>query len=783
MINRIQHPRLLLIGLGVVTVVMALFIPQFRLDASLDTLVDRNDPTVALSRSVDDTFGFGDLLVVAYQPKNGQLFDPMHQRHLANFQTDLATIDGVERVLTIRDLPVFKVPPKSLAQALSSMVFLRDADANFSNKELKKIFDNHPVYNDFLVSNDLTSTAVIIWVSKTLNRGTKSQQTEQNEALIQTIRTTMRPYQVDASLYFSGMRMIVNDALSFIRRDIVVFGVLSMSVLMLMLWFVFRQIRGVFFPMITCLVSLTLMVGLFGFLHWDVTVISSNFISVQFILNLALCLHLMVNYRQLYDETPSMTPGELAVQTVRIKFLPCLFAALTTIAGFGSLLISDILSVSTFGHMMIVGVVISFCVTFVMFIAWMSLMPRPKQISFETGLFLNKIAPLFYKLVQKAPMGILIASVVLAGLSGVGIGKLEVENRFIDYFRPSTDINRGLSYVDRHLGGTVPLNVVITFDEVPQPSDSEFDDFDDFDSVDSQSSYWFTPERVAVINNAQRYLSERPETGKVVSFGTLLQFAEQLNGEPLTTFSLNLLYEKIPDEWRGDLIDPFVSMRNNQVLFWVRMRDTNPDLKRNEFIRTLKRELPTQLGVRPDQISYSGPLILYNNMLQRLFDSQIATLGLVIAVLFGMFVCLFRSIKLAAIGIIPNALAVISILGFMGWFGISLDLMTITLAAIAMGIAVDDTIHYMYRFRINYHESGSYSDAVQRTHRTVGAVIVYTSVVIIIGFSVMVFSTFMPSVYFGLLTSLAMGMALVLTLTLLPQLLVVFRPFGPARQP
>ncbi|MAU94077.1 MAG: hypothetical protein CMJ93_07705 [Planctomycetes bacterium] len=797
MIRSTQYPRLLLGLLGVITVWMGLYVPQFRLDASLDTLVDHQDFTVALSRSVNDTFGVGDLLVVAYQPKTGTVFDATHQARLESLQADLTAIQGIDRVLTIRDLPVFKTKPKSLANALSNMVFLRDIGDTISSQELKEIFDNHPVYSDFLVSRDLSSTAVLLWVSPTLANGSKNDQTQNNAALIQAIRTVLQPYQVEASLYFSGIRMIVHDALTFIRRDIVVFGGVSMAVLMGMLWLIFRQLRGVLFPMVTCLVSLVIMVGLFGFLHWDVTVISSNFISVQFILNLALCLHLMVKYRQLCDEYPNTPCAELAIQTVKIKFLPCLFASLTTIAGFGSLIISDILSVSTFGSMMIVGVLISFFVTFVMFIAWMRLLPQPKPVSFEKGLVLNKIAPFFQRFVQRRPLSILIVSLVLGGMSMIGIGKLEVENRFIDYFRSTTEINRGLSYVDRQLGGTVPLNIVITLDDVSGSHDSavqthasavhEFDafdpfgEFDAFDASDGSSSYWFTPDRVAIINAAQAYLSALPETGKVLSFGTLLQFAQTINGAPLSTFSLNIMYENIPDEWRDDLIKSFVSMERNQVLFLVRMRDTHPDLKRNTFIQALQRDLPEYLGVRPDQISYSGPLILYNNVLQRLFDSQISTLGLVILVLFGMFWWLFRSFKLAIIAIIPNFLSVISILGFMGWLGISLDLMTITLASIAMGIAVDDTIHYIYRFRLNYQESGRYSDALTSTHRTVGSVIVYTSVVIIVGFSVMVFSTFMPSVYFGLLTSLAMGMALMLTLTLLPRLLMLARPFGPER--
>jgi len=308
----------------------------------------------------------------------------------------------------------------------------------------------------------------------------------------------------------------------------------------------------------------------------------------------------------------------------------------------------------------------------------------------------------------------------------------------------------------------------------------EFDMFDEFETGEQEAQYWFTPHRMQRITDVHDYLEGLPVTGKVLSLGTMLKVAQRLNnGRPLDSFELPLIYNEMPDQYKAQLIDPFVSVEQNQARLMVRIVDTAPSLRRNQLLEKIDHDLTEKLGFAPGQARLTGMLVLYNNMLQSLFDSQILTLGLVLIALMGMFLVLFRSFKVSVIAIFPNMLSIAVVLGVMGWLGFPLDMMTITIASISVGIAVDDTIHYIHRFREEFEATGSYYQAMERSHGTIGYAMYYTSITIIIGFSILALSNFIPTILFGLLTGLAMLIALMAALTLLPQLLIRIRPFGP----
>jgi predicted RND superfamily exporter protein len=245
---------------------------------------------------------------------------------------------------------------------------------------------------------------------------------------------------------------------------------------------------------------------------------------------------------------------------------------------------------------------------------------------------------------------------------------------------------------------------------------------------------------------------------------------------------LALIYNELPERFRKIIMDPYVSIENNEARFYVRIRDSEPDLRRNELLKQIQFDLKDKLDIPEDKGRLANLLVLYNNMLQSLFKSQIITLGVVILAFLIMFVFIFRSVKIALIAIFPNVLSIGVVLGFMGWVGIPLDMMTITIAAISVGIAVDDTIHYIHRYRLEFAKDSNYLAAMYRSHESIGYAMYYTSITIIVGFSILVLSKFIPSIYFGLLTGLAMLIALVAALTLLPQLMIVLKPLGPEKQ-
>ena len=203
----------------------------------------------------------------------------------------------------------------------------------------------------------------------------------------------------------------------------------------------------------------------------------------------------------------------------------------------------------------------------------------------------------------------------------------------------------------------------------------------------------------------------------------------------------------------------------------------NNNYNRQGLINKINYDLQNKLGLNEKEFKLAGVLILFNNLLQSLFKSQILTLGLVMIGIFSMFVVLFRNIKLSLIGVVPNFIAAFFILGIIGLLGIPLDMMTITIAAITIGIAVDNSIHYIYRFKEEYKNSNDYNKTVELCHSTVGRAILNTSITIVFGFSILVLSKFIPTIYFGIFTGLAMLLAMVSVLTLLPSLILLIKPF------
>jgi predicted RND superfamily exporter protein len=556
-----------------------------------------------------------------------------------------------------------------------------------------------------------------------------------------------------------------------------------------MLGIIFRRIRWILLPMLCCLVSVICMIGLLGWFGWEVTVISSNFISLQLIITLAIAIHLIVRYRELLVQNPKVENRQLILETVLGKLKPCVYTVLTTIAGFASLVLCDILPVIAFGWMMIAGLVVSLIVTFLLFPAVLILLPKEAPPAGPGRRF--SLTSILAKVTANHGALIVIISSLILIFSLTGISRLQVENCFIDYFDETTEIYQGMKIIDERLGGTTPLDVVIELNDSKEPAVAEvsvienddiFDEFAEFEEAASDEKYWFTPEKMRRLKAVHIYLDNLPQTGKVLSLITLLSIAEKINdGKSLDNLELALVFNETPERLKRLLIEPFVSVEHNQARFWVRVRDSDKTLRRNELLKRIKEDLTNPnipSGFEGEDVRLAGMLVLYNNMLQNLFGSQILTLGFTAAALTAMFLVLFRSVKIALIAMSTNVLPIMLVLGVMGWLKIPLDMMTITIAAIGLGIAVDDTIHYIHRFKKEFQKDRTYLQTMHRCHGSIGYAMYYTSVTIIIGFSILTLSNFKPTVYFGLLTGLAMFVALLAALTLLPELMILARPFG-----
>ncbi len=827
----LERPRLILLCLLSVIAFLGYKAKDFKLDASTETLILETDKDFKYSRIIKSRYGGNDYLLMIYTPAD-DLFSDEALAQLTRLRDDLKQLNGVSSVISILDAPLLKSSPEPVGEG-EPEAGIQTLESPSVDRRLAKIeFSKSPLYQNLLISPDLKTTALQIKLltderfqdistRRDLLRikqadepltATESAElkkiTEQLELLreknkktrhqnIAAIRAIMGNYRRNAELFLGGVGMIADDMISFIKSDLKVFGIGVLFFLIVTLSIIFRNFRWVLLPMLCCTFSAIAMMGLLGMFGWQVTVISSNFISLQLIITMAITIHLIVRYRGLAFHNPDAEQRELILDTVRLMATPCLYAALTTIAGFGSLLLCDLLPVKTFGWMMIAGIIVSLGVTFLLFPAGLMLVhkkpPKAKQAKIRSRYSLTSFLAGFTGTHGRT---ILVSSAIIFGISLLGISRLVVENSFIDYFKDTTEIYQGLKVIDQKLGGTSPLDVIIEVDE-PEPerssqvqvpkidvkNDDEFDKFDEFDeskSADDDGRYWFTADKMAKITKIHDYLDSLPETGKVLSLATMLKIAEDLNsGQPLDNFQLALLYGELPDKFKTMVLRPYVSVEHNQVRYAIRVRDSEESLRRDELVKKIKYDLINKLGLREDQVHLTGLLVLYNNMLQSLFKSQILTLGVVVIALMGMFLILFRSLKIALIAITPNLLAIGAVLGVIGWLNIPLDMMTITIAAISMGIAVDNTIHYIYRFRQEFNVEHNYVKTVFNCHGSIGYAMYYTSVTVIIGFSILALSNFLPTIYFGLLTGLAMLIALIASLTLLPQLLMVFKPFGP----
>ena len=538
--------------------------------------------------------------------------------------------------------------------------------------------------------------------------------------------------------------------------------------------------------MLTCLAAGVITVGFLGLVDWPVTVVSSNFVSLLLIITLSLMIHLIVRYRELHEQLPDATQQTLVWKTVRAKAMPCFYTAITTMVAFSSLLFSGIRPVIDFGWMMSIGVAVAFVLVFTLFPATLMFL-KPGTPPNRNDLT-NKITHFFVRLNKTYSSIILMIFSALTIVSIVGISLLTVENRFIDYFKDTTEIYRGMELIDRELGGTIPLDVIVDapaefFAEEEEEWDSPFEDGFRPDMEKeagiTATSYWFNTYQIKQVSALHQYLDSLPETGKVLSIATAMKILSQFDKQVVTDdFLLAVFYKKLPEEVKQTLLQPYMASDGNQIRFSIRVFETEPSLQRDVLLKKIRHNLTSKMNLEADQVHLSGMLVLYNNMLQSLFRSQILTIGVVFLAIMLMFAILFRNLKMAIIAIIPNLFAPALMLGLMGWLKIPLDMMTITIAAISIGIAVDDTIHYIHRFTREFHKDHDYWAAVNRSHASIGHAMYYTTITITLGFSILALSNFIPTIYFGLLTGFAMLTALLAALTLLPLLIIRFKPLG-----
>ncbi len=804
----LERPKLILIALILIFSFSVYNAKNFQLDASADSLLLENDPDLNYLRSVNERYSSEEFFVITYSPK--KKINEESLKELRKFVDEIDNIKWVSKSISVLNAPLFESSDLPLIEKIKNIQYIvtPGIEINRALNELK----NSPVYKKLIINEDATTFGIVVYIKDNkeylsalkinkifLDKQQNSKLSEkdlkefesQNKILEKLkkehnknlefynieIRSHISKYKNIADINLSGIPMIADDLISFVKKDITVFGSGVFIFIIITLWFIFRDIRWVVFPLLSCFLSIAIMVGMLGYLNWKVTVISSNFISLMLILTMEINIHYVERYKQLQAEFPKKKENYLAYLTTTKIFTPILYAVLTTALAFLSFIFCDIKPVIDFGWMMTLGLFISLFVSMIL-LPYLIIKFKPKASPIHQSKD-SKIAEIFASIAINQRVLVLAFSTIILILSIYGMTRLKVENSFINYFDKKTEIYQGMKLIDEKLGGTTPLEIILKFKDTDSKNNKSDDDFfQGSDSNEYKDSYWFTNFRVNKIVNVHQYLETLPEIGKVLSFYSVLQLGEKINdNKKLGPLEMAILYSKLPDDIKKSIVTPYVSIENNEARISLRIIDSNPNLNRKELLIKIQKDLEEKLNLNKDEFKITGILVIFNNLLQSLFDSQIKTLGITFAGIFILLLILFKSLSWSIVAAIPNFTAALFILGSLGLFNIPLDMMTITIASISVGIAIDNSIHYIYRFREEFKINKNYKKTIEICHKSVGKAIVNASLTIVFGFSILMFSNFIPSIYFGIFTGLAMLTAMTLVLTLMPQLIAIIKPF------
>ena len=803
---------LILFFVGLISLISGLGLNNFKLDASSDALVLENDESLKAYREAEDEFGDSSFLIVTYEP-NKELFSDYSINRIANLENDLKNIDGVDSVLSLLDAPIFFQPRVGLSQVADNLKDL--TDENIDLELAKDEIVNNPIYKELIISKDGKTTAMQVVLrgnneydelikeryeilesldskepltsknkldlqNNLTNINTRiseinNQESDFNKILITNIRNTLDKYKEDATIYLGGPSMIATDMMDYIEADLIVFGTAVALIFALMLYLFFGSIWLVVLPLMNAFLATFITAGFLGYMDWKISVVSSNFIALLLILTISLTVHLLVKINEIKKDTDFRTA---IVKGYDQMFTPCFFAALTTAVAFLSLTFGELKPVIEFGKMMAFGISIAFILTFTFLPCILYLIYKPRTKDF---LSIYKVTRSLLSFSQKNRSFIASSYLVIFITLCFGISKLQVENRFIDYFDKNTEIYKGMYEIDSKLGGTATLDIIISQPEDNFESIKIEDDFFDDDLFEDENSsaagYWWNIYSLNKLEDIHDYLDSIPEIGKVLSVASGVKLARQINdGEDLNDLELALLRSVLPEDIRESLLYSYINKDDSVVRISTRVNESSTSLNRKDLLDKINHDLKNVFNLKESEYEITGLAVLYNNMLQSLFQSQIGSLLIVFAVISAMLFLIFRSFKVMIIGLVPNIFVASSVMGLLGLLNIPLDIMTITVAAISVGMAVDNTIHYIYRYKKELRKNGS-DIALKNAHSTTGRAIFYTASTIAAGFCILSLSNFFPTVLFGVFTSIAMMLAFLCSLTLLPNLLVKYKVF------
>ena len=759
---------------------------KLEVDASADTLLLEDDKDLKLFKEFSSHFQSEDFLMLVYD-SGDKSFDKETLVKIQNIQKELEKIEGVDFVLSISSAILLNSDDLSLQERLKSLPNILSKDINLSKAKNELL--NHPFYTENIISKDGKTSAFIIYLKKDLRQSeleslkekkelyTKELEKYKKEALlkqeklIKDIRELIAKQEDSKNFYLGGLAMVADDMIYYIKKDMFYYSFALIFILALALWYFFRKPIFVFLPLFISFISLSTASGIFYLLSFKLTVISSNFVPLVLIISLSLSIHLSTHFIEYFDKFKNSSQKRILLATLLSKAKPSFYAILTTIIGFLSLIFSNIKPIIDLGIMMSIAIFVALILCYVFFASTLSLLSKQEyKTKYITLSFLKKMAEFSIK----KRVLVYLFSIIIICLALFGISKLKVENSFVSYFKDESEIKKGMLKIDEKLGGTLPLDVIIKFKKEEQ-IDTNLDDFEaEFQSLSKSETYFFDSQKIRIARKVHNFLKEREFVGSVLSLNSTLELGKMINdNKDLDDFSLAFLNENLSENLKKQLLYPYVNIENNELRFSMRIIDSNKNLNRNDFVKKLKEDLKILLKDENVDIYVTNVMLLYNNMLQSLFSSQFDTLAFVVLAIFLLFIYIFKSVKMAFLAIVSNLIPLSLIFALMGFLGIALDFMSITISAIAIGIGVDDSIHYIHRF-IKERQKKALFKAILTSHYQIGAALFYTTITVVLGFGIMLTSEFVPTITFALLIIFVMLCLMLGTLILLASLLSSF---------
>lgn len=781
----LNFPKLIICFYILLCIVLAQYIHQFSIDASLDSLSLENDRSVQTYSQSRQAFGSDDDIYLILNHKDN-LFSEENISTLIKINSLIEQLPSISNTTSLINIPIFKSNRASILSLMKQPRYL--SDSNVDIKALEPSVLNNPIYREAIISTDAQTTAFLL-KPKSLSNDFYQIEQERHHLQIQPEKTDEQIkklselntsywalkqaynhqrdqiihevgeaiendlFQTFEHTFLGGGPVIIHEIIQYLERDMsnFAYGVILLSVAILA--YTFRKFYWSTLPVLICVMIVSCMIGYLGWLKWEVTVVTANFPALLYIISLAMMIHIMIHMEQT-KQKPSSTALYTSIEHM---FTPCLYTTLTTMIGFASLISSQIRPIMDLGIIMAIGLSFAFITVFLLLPAIIKVLKMDQGSSCLKDEKPNPCVIWISQLTQQCPKLLSALFIIIVIIGSLGISRLTVDNRFIDYFMADTNIHQSLEFIDNELGGTIPLEIILKR---------------------SDNKSWLDFSEQPIIGEIHQWLAALPNVGKVASLYTLSEYIEYVTlNRSVSASSWTLLSKTMPKSASDLFFKPYVSDDQTETRLLVRIPDSNRELKRNDLYHHILDNMQTFQSDQPWTFEVTGLFVLYNNMLQSLFQSQIVTIGVVYSAIWLMFAVLFRSFSVATIAIIPNLLPVVIVLGLLGWLNIPLDMMTIMIAAITLGLSVDFAIHYVHRFRLAVLESNDYELATQTCNQSIGTSIFYMTVIFILGFSIFLISNFLPSIYFGCLTALAVFVSFFSSLTLLPMLICFFKPF------